>query len=66
MGRFKSVGIVKNKPIFTDEQLDEFSNVIQKLRNEGRWNKSDLVNLFKSIIPNFQHKETGKNLDQRM
>ena len=53
MGRFKSVGIVKNKPIFTDEQLDEFSNVIQKLRNEGRWNKSDLVNLFKSIIPNF-------------
>ena len=66
MGRFKSVGIVKNKPIFTDEQLDEFSHVIQKLRNEGRWNKSDLVNLFKSIIPNFQHKETGKNLDQRM
>jgi len=30
------------------------------------WSKSGLVKLFFDMIPDFDHKETGKYLDQRM
>ena len=39
---------------------------IKKLKSSGKWSKQDIMELFLSIIPNFDHKETGKYLDQRM
>jgi hypothetical protein len=32
----------------------------------GRWDRSQLVDLFNRMIPEFNHKETGKFLDGRM
>jgi len=63
--RFENLGVIKNKPIFESEKLDYFTWKINKLKKEG-WNKKDLVDLFNFMISNFNHKETGKYLDQRM
>ena len=63
--RFASIGVIKNEPIFDGEKLDYFTWKIERLKKEG-WEKRDLVDLFNFMIPNFNHKETGKYLDQRM
>jgi FlaA1/EpsC-like NDP-sugar epimerase len=64
--RFANIGVIKNEPIFDNEKLDYFAYKINKLRQRGYWDKKELVDLFNFMIPNFNHKETGKYLDQRM
>ena len=64
--RFTNLGVIKNEANFENEKLDYFEYKIDKLRKRGSWNKRELVELFNFMIPNFNHKETGKYLDQRM
>ena len=64
--RFENLGVIKNEAIFDNKKLEYFSKTIQDLRRVGEWTKVDLVELFNYMIPNFNHKETGKYLDNRM
>ena len=66
MGRFKTVGIIRNLPEFDEAKLDAFMDGIEALRDKGRWDKIDIVRLYFGLLPDFAHKETGKYLDQRM
>jgi FlaA1/EpsC-like NDP-sugar epimerase len=66
MERFENLGVIKNEANFENEKLDYFEYKIDKLRKRGSWEKEELVELFNFMIPNFNHKETGKYLDQRM
>ncbi len=66
MERFETVGVIKNKPEFNEAKLDEFIDGIEALREKGTWNKKDIVRLYFSLLPEFEHKETGKYLDQKM
>jgi hypothetical protein len=40
--------------------------VIFELRGQILWEKEPIVDLFNQMIPDFDHKETGKYLDGRM
>jgi FlaA1/EpsC-like NDP-sugar epimerase len=66
MSHFDGMGIIKNKPSFDSIKLDYFMNAIIDLRKKGAWQKEDILQLFNELLPEFTHKETGKNLDQRM
>ena len=66
MDRFESIGIIKNQPGFDGAKLDMFSDTIAKMRSRGSWDRAELIDLFNEMIPNFNHKETGKFLDGRM
>ena len=66
MKRFKTVGVIKNKPIFNEEKLMDFIYEIDELRKKGIWTKDDIVKLYFELLPEFAHKETGKYLDERM
>ncbi len=66
MKRFKTIGIIKNEPDFNTNELDHFINGINFLRQKDSWKKEDILKLFFVLLPDFQHKETGKYLDQRM
>ena len=66
MTRFSEIGIINAEPIFDENLLNSFEEQIKKLKNSGKWSKQDIMDSFLSIIPNFDHKETGKYLDQRM
>ena len=63
---FSNIGIVKSNLIFDDSKLDLFANKIKLLKQNLIWNKYDLLNEFKNILPDFDHKETGKYLDSKM
>lgn len=66
MDRFKNLGVIKNEPSFSSTKLDNFLEVIQELRSKEVWEKAPIVDLFNKMIPDFDHKETGKYLDGRM
>jgi FlaA1/EpsC-like NDP-sugar epimerase len=66
MKRFNSIGTIKNKPIFDDKQLHYFSETIERIRCQPTWDKSEIIALFNTMIPEFSHMETNKYLDDRM
>lgn len=66
MEKFSSIGVIKNDANFDEEKLEAFEYRIAELRTAGRWTRSDLIDLFNEMIPEFKHKETGKFLDGRM
>ena len=66
MTKFKNLGVIKNEANFSSNMLDNFLEVIYELRAQKTWEKSPIVDLFNKMIPDFDHKETGKYLDGRM
>ncbi len=66
MDRLKSIGVIKNKPIFNSQKLDYFLKEIESIKNRDMWLRDEIVSLFFKIVPDFRHKETGKFLDNRM
>lgn len=63
---FRKLGIIKNEYIDFDDKINRFTNTINKMLSDGTWLKADIVELFKDMLPNFLHEETGKYLDSKM
>ncbi|MDB3964651.1 UDP-N-acetylglucosamine 4,6-dehydratase [Amylibacter sp.] len=66
MQRFKNIGIIKNEAIFVPKLVDEFEQTIAHLKKGQDWSKDVIIELFYKMIPGFDHKETGKYLDNKM
>jgi FlaA1/EpsC-like NDP-sugar epimerase len=66
MSRFQSIGVIKNEADYDDQKLELFRKTIERLRAGGAWTRTELIDLFNQIIPEFDHKETGKFLDGKM
>jgi UDP-N-acetylglucosamine 4,6-dehydratase len=66
MDRFQNLGVIKNEANYSSNMLDNFLEVIHELRAQTVWEKAPIVDLFNEMIPDFDHKETGKYLDGRM
>jgi FlaA1/EpsC-like NDP-sugar epimerase len=66
MDRFGSLGVISNDPSFDPAKLDRFTDRIRGMLAAGAWQRGELVELFNEMIPEFNHRETGKFLDGRM
>ena len=66
MERFSTIGVIKNEAEYDLEKLSYFHDRIEQIKLSRNWSRNTIVELFKEIIPDFGHKETGKFLDQRM
>jgi FlaA1/EpsC-like NDP-sugar epimerase len=66
MDKYKNLGIIKNELATDRQKIDFFSNTIATLKHQRSWTKEDIVSLFNYMIPEFNHKETGKYLDAKM
>lgn len=64
--RFEALGVIQNDPVYDEARLKHFMSTITAMRARGRWSRSELIELFNYMIPEFNHKETGKFLDGRM
>lgn len=67
--RFASIGIVKNpvgeaspSPLLATQIVDELRAVLQK----DEVSKREIIEVLQHFVPDFQHLETGKNLDTKM
>ena len=66
LDRFSNVGIIKNDTNFAADKLEHFEQQIKSWIKCGHYDRSDLISLFNDTIENFDHKEKGKFLDNRM
>ena len=64
--RFHNLGVVKNNANFNPDALAEFKSQIQDMKANLSWGREELINLFHKVLPDFDHKETGKFLDGKM
>lgn len=66
MNRFAGVGVIQNPRMPDTSALDAFRAGIAALAGQPTWKKEQFVQLFRNALPNLEHEETGKNLDQKM
>ena len=66
LDQFERIGVLQSDTSANTELLEDFYGKIRQMVDEGVASKSDVVDLFKAILPEFNHKETGKYLDQQM
>ena len=64
--RFQALGVVKGQPAYLTAQLETIFQRIEQLFQNASTDKHTIVQLLTELLPNFQHLETGKNLDQKM
>ena len=64
--RFGSLGVIEDLEARRMEELDTFLERLQAVLNDQKTEKEDIVRTMKEFIPNFEHMEKGKNLDQKM
>lgn len=64
--RFSGIGIIKNDNNVNLSKTQYFEEEMSKLSDKPIWIKEDFVAIFKYMIPEFMHKETGKYLDSKM
>ena len=64
--KFNSIGIIKNsiKPSFSD--VDLIIKEIESLFKRDSYEKEDIIKVMNKLLPDFNHIETGKTLDQKM
>lgn len=66
MQRFKALGVVC---LATRHEMSEVNGFFEKLEGifaKEDFTKAQVVDAIKEFIPNFEHEEKGKNLDQKM
>ncbi|GAK97013.1 UDP-N-acetylglucosamine 4,6-dehydratase [Nonlabens tegetincola] len=66
LDRFENLGVIKNEYIQNDDKISYFEEKINEMKSNREWKKSEIVDLFKQILPNFSHEEKGKFLDSKM
>jgi len=66
MDKFHQLGIVKNAYRRDKTELDNIINGLKKIFNKEEIEKEEVVGLLNTMMPGFQHLETGLNLDQKM
>lgn len=65
MVRFKALGVVEASTHRPMSEIDFFLKKLEALFSSD-FTKEDVVKAIKEFLPNFEHEEKGKNLDQKM
>ena len=66
MNRFEGIGIIEESKHRSMEDIKSFFNEIEEIFTNPSFTKEEVVASIKRFIPNFEHEEKGKNLDQKM
>jgi hypothetical protein len=63
---FSGLGIIKNTRRKSTKELMEIFSNLESAFNSATISKASVVQVLKTYLPNFDHIEKGKNLDQSM
>jgi FlaA1/EpsC-like NDP-sugar epimerase len=66
MQRFAALGVVEQTTRHDMAEVNGFFEKLEKIFASEDFTKAQVVEALKEFLPNFQHEETGKNLDQKM
>lgn len=66
MERFSALGVVEQTTRRNMEEVSGFFTELEAIFQKEDFTKAEVVESIKKFIPNFEHEEKGKNLDQKM
>lgn len=66
LDRFKALGVITSSKHRTKKEVENFISNLETLFSNRDFTKADVVECLKDFLPNFEHEEKGKNLDQKM
>ena len=66
MERFSALGVVEETSHRDMNEIQEFFTELDGIFASPEFTKAQVVESIKKFIPNFEHEEKGKNLDQKM
>ena len=66
MQRFAALGVVEQTTRHNMAEVNSFLNSLEAIFVKEDFTKTQVVDAIKAFIPNFEHEEKGKNLDQKM
>ena len=66
MQRFQALGVVEQTTRHDMKEVDAFFNKLEGIFQKEDFTKAQVVDAIREFIPNFEHDEKGKNLDQKM
>lgn len=66
LARFEQVGIVTKPRYDGAEVVRDAINLVSDMRKTGQWDKVGILNAVRLAVPELDHIERGRNLDQKM
>ncbi|WP_220459180.1 polysaccharide biosynthesis protein [Gelidibacter maritimus] len=63
---YESLGVIKNARKLSQAEISRTILDLKNLMDSGSYDKTAIVDLLKEQLPDFEHIETGKSLDQKM
>ncbi len=66
MQRFQALGVVEQTTRHDMMEVDAFFSKLEGIFQKDDFTKAQVVDAIREFIPNFEHDEKGKNLDQKM
>ena len=66
MQRFEALGVIEGATRRPMTEVNAFFKKLEVIFHKDDFTKEDVVQAIKEFIPNFEHNEKGKNLDQKM
>jgi len=64
--RFQALGVVEQTTRHDMNEVSAFFNTLEGIFRKDDFTKAQVVDAIREFIPNFEHEEKGKNLDQKM
>lgn len=66
MERFSALGVVEESSHRDMDEIQDFFTELEGIFASAEFTKTQVVESIKKFLPNFEHEEKGKNLDQKM
>lgn len=66
MQRFQALGVVEQTTRHDMKEVNAFFSKLEGIFQKDDFTKAQVVDAIRVFIPNFEHEEKGKNLDQKM
>lgn len=66
MDRFSALGVIEETRRRNMNEVDSFFKELEYIFAKDNFTKAEIVEALKLFLPNFEHEEKGKNLDQKM
>jgi FlaA1/EpsC-like NDP-sugar epimerase len=66
LNQYDSIGVVTNSLKPSNTEIEEVITELESIFKRDKHNKEDIIKIISKFLPNFNHIETGKHLDQKM
>jgi FlaA1/EpsC-like NDP-sugar epimerase len=66
LAKHESFGVIKNEVFVENDKLDYFSSAIESMKASAFWEKKEIVQLFREMLPDLTYEDKGKYLDSKM